>query len=365
MKHNDFNFLTIFSNISHAYFQIKLHDDIFHKAFTQTAKKEFAQDDHDISISYINNLSQDLFEALFLKKQKNLRMTISEIQSLIRTPYTLESFLSNYFYIVLNEYIKSFYNHRLGWKRISRFSAAIEDFIDWCQTLEHQNEENLFYLTPEDRIVANLEDIRKKKVKINVLNTYQGVPIQYKASVVHTAENCVYLKTHPIQEAAARDQKGIYILGTGSIEYDIYAQIKLVKYKGHTLLELRSFNILKESLSQRQGVRVQPKESIALTLLHAKRSFKVHLFDISLGGLAIITSQKVDIPEFTPIQIRISELLFGKTITINATFVQTSKFEENKKLHFKLNLKSSQETLLSRYIAKRQNEIIQTLKKWI
>jgi hypothetical protein len=361
MKKHNYNFYATFSTISHPHFQVDLHKNTINKSFIQTSHK-FLDSSHKLDIEH---LASALYRALFLKEESQLRTLLSTIHSHLKEPYTLENFLSNYFYLILNHYIKSFYGHRLGWKRISKFSNAIEDFIDWSQSIDYRMEDERDLLSAEERAIESLEVIREKKAKITVLNTYQGVPIQYKASVVHTTEGSVFLKVHPIQEAAAKDQGGIYILGIAPLEYDLFAQVKAVRYKGHVLLQLQGFNILKESLYQRQSVRVQPKINTSITLSYDKLNYKVQLFDISLGGLAIVTSKKIAIANFSSLKIKISDSLFGKEVTFNATLVHASRFESNEKYHFKLNLTASQETLLSRYIIKRQNEIIQNLKQWV
>jgi hypothetical protein len=360
MKNNNYNFYTVFTNISHAHFQVELYQETINKAFEQVAKKFLITDEIDIK-----TLSNSLYKALFFDEEHNLRTLLSKIYHHLKEPYTLENFLSNYFYIILNHYVKSFYNHRLGWKRIANFSTAIESFINWSQTIDYRIEDEISLLSPEEQAINNLELIREKKVKITTLNTYQGVPIQYKASVVHTTANSVFLKVHPIQEAAAKYQGGIYILGIAPLEYDLYAQIKAVRYKGHTLLELKELNILKNSLFQRQSVRVQPKINTQIQLNYDKLSYKVQLFDISLGGLAIATNKKIAIANYASLKIKIPDTLFAKETTFNATLIQSSRFENSEKYHFNLNLTTSQETLLSRYITKRQNEIIFELKKWV
>jgi hypothetical protein len=361
MKKNRTNFYMVFSNISHTDFQVELHKDTICNAFLQAAEKFL-----DFPENFdVHALSLEMYSALFLKQNSHMRTILSTIHANLKKQYTLENFLSNYFYIVLNHYIKSFYTHTLGWKPISKFANAIEQFIDWSQSVDYQIDKDTDILSPEEKAISSLEIIREKKVKVTVLNTYHGVPIQYKASVVHTTANSVYLKVHPIQEAAAREQKAIYVLGKSPLEYDLFAQVKPVKYKGHTLLELKNLNILKDGIYQRQSVRVEPQIATQLQLNYEKLSYKVNLYDISLGGLAVITTKKLNIPVFASLKIKIPDSLFGKDVTFNAVLVQSSHFEESEKYHFKLKLTTSQETLLGRYINRRQNEIIHDLKKWI
>ncbi len=360
MNKDDLGFLTTFASLSHAHFDISLYEETFIKAFVNHAKTALLP----MPSSELIALSRSLFGALFLNEDQHLRMTLSQIQSRIEPPNTLETVLSNYFYVVLNHYVKSFYGQRLGWRRISRLNSAIEHFIDWSQTLQYTPLNEALYLTPEEHAIENLEQVRVKGAKITVFNTYQGVPIQYHAAVVHTSEQKVYLKVHPIQEAAARFAQSIYILGTGAVENDLFARIKPVKYKGHTLLELYDFHPLKESLYQRQSVRVQPDAPLSVVIRNGSQHLKMQLFDISLGGVALISSRQINLEENAAITLEIPERLFGKDIELNGQLIHVSRFESSDKFHIQLHLRPSQETLIGRYIKRREQEIIQNLKQW-
>ncbi len=360
MNKDDLGFLTTFSSLSHAHFDIALYEETFIKAFVHHAKSALLT----TPSSDLTALSRSLFEALFMGQEQHLRMTLSQIQSRIEPPHTLETVLSNYFYVVLNHYVKSFYGQRLGWRRISRLNSAIEHFIDWSQTLQYTPINEPLYLTPEEHAIENLEQVRVKGAKITVFNTYQGVPIQYMALVVHTSEQRVYLKVHPIQEAAARFQQSIYILGTGPVENDLFARIKPVKYKGHTLLELHEFHLLKDGLYQRQSVRVQADTPVSVIVRSASQHFKMQLFDISLGGVALISSRQINLEENAAITLEVPERLFGKDIELSGQLIHVSRFESSDKFHIRLHLRPSQETLIGRYIKRREQEIIQNLKQW-
>lgn len=287
------------------------------------------------------------------------------IQRQLNVNISLSEFLSEYFYRVLEHYLNSFHNRKLGWKKVVLFSEAVDNFIEWCESSNFESEQGEVLFTQSEKILETLEQIRRKKAKITTFNTYHGVPIQYKATIIHTTQESVYIKAHPIQTAAAISQKDIYILGYSPLEYDIHAHVRPVKYKGHLLLELSSLNILKETLYQRQNVRVEPAEPVSISITTATQTYKVRLFDISLGGLAVVTDKRLQIEKYNSVKLKIGKNLLDKEIEIKAVLVHISLFETSQKYHFQLNLTSSQELLLNRYIAKREAQIIQRLKKWV
>ncbi len=360
MKNESLSFLNSLHEISHPHFQIELHRDTFLKAFIQIAKHDLEK----LDSAQRHQLAKELYEALFIQTDAPLRAILAQIRIHLKATRTLEDFLSNYFYIVLNYYTKSFYGHNFGWKRILKLAHAIDALIEWSKTLSFESESGALVLTPEEEAIEALEQLRLKKVKITVMNTYQGVPIQYKASIIHTTEKSVYLKVHPLQEAAARQQQSIYIIGNAPLNFDLFARIKAVRYKGYILLELTQFAQLKETLYQRQSVRVQPFRALYIHVSYENVHYKVRLFDISIGGIAVVTHNRVDIPKYASILIDVPELLFSKPMELKATLVHRSHFENSEKLHLQLALTTSQERLLSHYVAKREQEIIQTLKTW-
>ncbi len=360
MPNDNLTFLDAFRTIEHPYFQLQNHKTLFIQAFAQNAKSVMRSGDTD----QIGILSTSLYEALFEGSGVSLRATLDRIQSRIEAPHTLETLLSDFFYVVLNHYIKAGYGHQLGWKRIARLSDAVDRFIDWSRTLDYSNASASPLLSPEELALETLEQIRLGGNKIDLLNTYMGVPISYKAHVLHTTEKCAYIKAHPIQEAAAKQQQAVYILSSGLLENDIYARVKPVRYRGNVLLELHSLQPLQVGIYRRQNIRVEPEGLITVSIHHEERIYKLQLFDLSLGGVALLNPKHLPLNLFASVQIELPDRLLGKAMDINARLVHVSVFENNEKYHFQLHLKGSEETLLGRYIKRREQEIIHTLKMW-
>ncbi|MBN2895009.1 MAG: PilZ domain-containing protein [Campylobacterales bacterium] len=360
MPNDKLNFLDAFKTIEHPYFSLQSYKPLLIQAFAQNAKSIMRGGETD----WINALSTTFYEALFERSNASLRATLDKIQSRIEAPHTLETLLSDFFCVVLNHYIKASYGHQLGWKRIARLSDAVDDLIDWSRTLDFSTLSAANLLSPEEMALETLEQIRLKSTKIDLLNTYMGVPISYKAHVLHTTEKCAYIKAHPIQEAAAKQQQGVYILASDLLETDIYARVKPVRYKGNILLELHDLQPLQSGIYRRQNIRVEPEGAISAVIVHEEQRFKLQLFDLSLGGAALLSPKNLPLDLYASVRIELPERLAGKPLEINARLVHVSVFEHNQKYHFQLHLKGSEEQLLGRYIKRREQEIIHTLKMW-
>jgi c-di-GMP-binding flagellar brake protein YcgR len=140
---------------------------------------------------------------------------------------------------------------------------------------------------------------------------------------------------------------------------DLYAKVKPRILKGHDVLELSSFDQLSSSIHKRQTVRVYPEIKTNVLI----NNFTVTLFDISIGGIAVITPRALKLELFENVVVKIPDILFGNVINYNAELIHVSRYENGFKYHFKLHLNPSTESETSKFIIKRQKEIISELKE--
>ncbi len=346
--------------LSHPDFMLNTQRDMFRNAFYQVYKNSAV----DIASQELQTLEERFYDACYIDPQAPLRSLLNQLKTLLKPSVTLEVFLSNYFYIILNYYTKSLYTHDLGWKRISMLVRAIDELIDWSKSIGSLTSDSQLQPEAEEQALVIFETLRQKRAKVTLLNTYHGVPIQYKAIVIHTNEQGVYLKAHPLQEAAARSQQSVYVLSEDIFANDLLSRVKAVRYKGNVLLELTKLIPLHERLYPRRSIRVQPQKMLQIHIEDSHLRYRGMLFDISLGGLALTGSQTITLDKHTPVIITLPEIMFSKKLEIHANLVHRSRFQNNSKLHFKLLPTPAQETLLGKYIAKREQEIVQSLRQW-
>ncbi|MCK9372959.1 MAG: PilZ domain-containing protein [Sulfuricurvum sp.] len=347
---------SFFTNLVHPNFDTQTFRSIFIKAawkvYTESVK-------NPVPIKEFQLIIVPLFDALFFAKEKKILEEMKGVHNLLQTSEAIEPFLSDVFYIVLSYYVKSFYGTGGEWGKIIAFTNTIERFIAYVVD-KSGHDETLFIF--EDTLINALETLRQHNEPIMVLNTYYGVPIQYKAKIVHTDTQSVIIKTHPIQETAALLQNGIYLLKNGQFVNDVYAAVSTKMINGERFLELNRFDQLETSLFHRQSIRVQPSKPFDILLTSNGTHLKFELFDISLGGLAAIGKELYPLAIDSNVILHFPQEVMGHANAISGKFIFKSSYESGYKYHFKMNLTPQQEDELGKYIAKREHEIIKMLR---
>ncbi|MDD2266599.1 PilZ domain-containing protein [Sulfuricurvum sp.] len=347
--------INVFKSLSHPHFNIQL----FRPGFIKAAWKAYSDIvSTPISQSQFQVLIGALFDWLFLEKKSDSDTVLSDIRDLFRNSEEVERFLSDTFYIVLNHYIKSFYGHLGGWSKIVSFSTAIERFVTYAA---NRLDDESFFLF-EDAFINALETLRQKSEAITVLNTYYGVPIQYTAEILHTDTQSVILRVHPLQETAALIQNGIYILKKDQFINDVYASVNPITVEGERLLELKQFDQLQTSLFHRQSIRVQPPKPYSFTIVHPSLTLHCHLYDISIGGIAVTTKHPYAISPLSDVTLIFPPEIMGQSPEVKGKLVFKSSYEAGYKYHFKIETNLQQEGELGKYIARREQELIKKLR---
>lgn len=347
--------INVFKSLIHPNFDA----DAFRMTFIKAAWKVYTESEKElVSQSRFQQLIGKLYDWLFLEKKGNYETVLSDVRDLFRNSEAVERFFSDTFYIVLNYYIKSFYGNLGGWEKIILFATAIERFITHASN--RLDDESFFIF--EDAFINALEKLRQRAKPITVLNTYYGVPIQYPAHIVHTDMQSVILRVHPLQETAAILQNGIYILKNGQLVNDVYASVTPITVDGERVLELKRFDQLETSLFHRQSIRVHPPRAFSFTVQHPKLTLHCNLYDISIGGIAVTSKQSYPIPTMSEVSLIFPSEIMGNSMEFKGQLVYKSSFEGGYKYHFKIIPTLQQEAELSKYITKREQEIIKKLR---
>lgn len=350
------------TNVFKTLFHSNLDKNGLRVVFIKAAWKAYTDKENTpISQSEFQKLIGSLYDWLFLEKITDHTFLLSQLRELFRNTEAVELFLTDTFYIVLNHYIKSFYGQIGGWEKIIPFATAIERFITYTS---NRLEKETFFIF-EDALINALEKVRRRSETIMVLNTYYGVPIQYPAQILHTEPDSVILRVHPLQETAALLQNGIYLLQKGELIYDVYASVSPIMVEGSRALELSRFDQLETSLFHRQSVRVQPSMVLEFGVIDQKTRIKCHLYDISIGGIALISKHKYLLNNAHDMKLVFPKEIIRNESEVIGRLVFKSSFEGGYKYHFKLEPTLQQEDELSRYITHREQEIIKKLRQEI
>lgn len=349
---NTQNILSQFRRIPHR----SVGNDTFREWFTKIAWKVYSETTSSIEKSTLKDIEL-FFNTLFTNKSNDLDEVILLMRKKLRNHSDFEKFLNTLLYQILIYYIKSFDNHPDGWKILSDFIEASQEISAYCSQKENES-----IVAFDDIFINTMETLRTSKEAFNVLNTYLGVPIQYPASVIHTENDSIIIRTHPIQIISAIIQKGIYIVKNDRIQNDIFASVKVVNIQGQRYLRLYNFNPLRSSLSHRQHIRVQTPAPYTIQLTYGTAVQNCNAHDLSLKGVALVHNEIINISEDQEVILTLPTQITSTAIRLKAKFIFRSSYENRYKYHFKIYPTLSQENLISRYISAREQQIIQSLR---
>lgn len=332
-------------------------NDTFRKWFTKIGWKVYSDLATSIDRSALKDIEL-LFITLFSNRSDDLDGVIQLIRQKLGNHNDFEKFLNTLLYQTLIYYTKSFENNPEGWNILSDIISAFQKLILYCS-----DKENDPVYVFEDVMINAMEEMRSSKTLFPVLNTYFGVPIQFPATVVHTDDNSIIIKTKPIQIIAALIQKGIYILKNDWIDNDVFASVKVVNVQGERCLRLYNFNPLRTSFFQRQQVRVQTQAPFSVQVSFGNTIHSCSAHDISLKGSALTHHELIEIAPDQDVILIFPPQITSTAMRIKAKFVLRSSYESGYKYHFKLYPTLAQENLISYYISAREQQIIQSLRR--
>lgn len=336
-------------------FDLAEHKNKFIKTFIILSRKSFVK---PMSQELCINVATIIYEAFCNDKTSSLEKAIIRIEKHLKQTATIEKFLSNLFLIFLGDYSKAMVASKYRFKSIKIMVAAIDNFIETTCKLYSGSTVSVG-ASPDDIAIDKLEQLRQDKIPLHALNTYNGVPIEFPVTIIHTHMHKVILGVHPLQQTAATFQKGIYLLSEKLLGYDLYAYVEPAILDGKDCLELTRFDKLSGGLHKRQTIRVRPEMKTTTRI----NNHKAVLYDISIGGIATLSAQNLYLSDEKPITLELSDAYLGIHGKFSAILINTSAFERGYKYHLKLNLSPAEESEISRYIMERQQKIITDLKE--
>ena len=358
---NELKFLHVLSHLSHTKFDIVYFKSDFRKIFYKIYQ---TYGDDLLKKEDIIGLSDQFFNTLFLAKDKNIRVVLDIINKHLQQNCSIDVFLSNLFYIVMNHYIKSFYKSEVGFKNIANTSAAIHMFIEYSKCIDFSSNltSELCNVCDSSDIISHFEAMRNSGERIVMLNNYRGIPIQNLAKIIHTYEDKILVQTHDLQNSAANFEGSSYLLAKKQFGVNFSVTVKRRSIKGHDLLELRRFDKLDESFSPRQAIRIQLEDFPTVKITHNNINYNAKLYDLSYGGIAAVAARKIDAPQYTTLKVSLPDE-YKISTSVSASLIHVSEFESGFKYHFQIKFNQRDENRIMDIISQKQKDIVKELRE--
>ncbi len=141
------------------------------------------------------------------------------------------------------------------------------------------------------QILAALQGIKSGKLAndLRLLNYYHEIPVSYGASVDYVEGDMVDLTVHQHQVVVMKFDKKT-ILKSSHFPYDVISNVFRVKLS-NCLVTLTNFAYAVVRAERRKFVRVAVKDPQEAIFADGKRKIHGRLVDISLCGIAVLSSE--------------------------------------------------------------------------
>jgi hypothetical protein len=270
------------------------------------------------------------------------------------------SVLNKLFLILSNSYIKYLIKKKNSVYRLKTMAMLLDFYIKYAELRKNTEE-------PETaKIPKEIKEIRTNKKHLNLFTIYKGIPIAHKTNIISLdeKEGIIKVSANSYQIIAAKFHKEIFLLENDR-EYSFRADIKkFTAYK--KTMYLTNIEKVSRNAPKRSFIRVQPKEKIKALLKDTNSTLETVLYDISLRGLCVLgPSSDLKVSDMITAEF-IIHLEKPYLINTEGEIKSVTKLDSKTyRYHIHFELPTHYEYILSKYITKREKEIVKELNAYI
>jgi hypothetical protein len=212
----------------------------------------------------------------------------------------------------------------------------------------------------EKAIIDVLKGIFSGELKndLRILNYYKEIPVSYGATISHIDEDLVEMLVHQHQAVVMYVEKTAF-LKSDHFPHDVLANV----YKANInkcIGLFHNFSYAQIRAERRRFVRVQIVDPVKVNFRRIDKNFDGQMIDVSIGGLSLETSEKIDI-DIDTAGILTAELPTGK-LEMPGRLLKIASLEKGYCYIFEIEASPRIETAISQFIFQKQVEIIRELK---
>ncbi len=219
-----------------------------------------------------------------------------------------------------------------------------------------------------DDVMKQFEAIAAQEKPIHLINSYRGIPVSYEASIVTINQGYVALKVHPYQATC------MALEGKTHVQSDLLPEVYRAKAVAVDVLKsqaiLTEFAGVGGTVGNRMTARVQPREPIDAEIYDGEHRIPGKLADISPTGVGVFTFATYIYGDltfekggkvFVDFRLPTSEPVIRCQGKITSLVHQAGTFLH--RLGLQITATPSSEPLLQQYVALRQEEILDEMKR--
>ncbi len=224
-------------------------------------------------------------------------------------------------------------------------------------------EESMFSL--HEDIVSIFSKIHQANKELEFLNLYEGICVRNFGKIIKIEDDLVTCQVPLLQILAMIEEKNAYIVKNSFTANHVKAEVEEFDISQKTVT-LRNFVRLSNMpASQRIHTRVHPKKNILVTLQNDEQNLEGLMYDISKGGLALLSKTEFSCQEGDVLGVSFDLTLpksgETKTVNLDAELIILIDFEGNYRYCLKT-LPNEHEDFIAMYTDQREEETLKGLQ---
>jgi hypothetical protein len=253
-------------------------------------------------------------------------------------------------------------------QRINSFSNFLENSVE--DKIEEYNlkvgfgNQNQIYSS--NNIINIFTKMQKDGRKVRFMNLYQGTHISHEGEIVSVNDESIVFKIeNELQVIAMKLEGKAYMIKDKYLDRYIKADISHSNFSDKTIVLDNFVYLLNLPAVQRKYIRIYPNILIKVTLENRKNiELKGNLYDLSIGGLGIISNENQGFYAGASVDIKFNLILQNKEyeIHIKGKILNIIEYMSSYRYCLKMNTNEKNSKEIKKYIKLREKEILEELK---
>ncbi|AFL67469.1 PilZ domain-containing protein [Sulfurospirillum barnesii] len=353
-----------------------LHSALFLEEFESDFRAYFVlvakEYDNSIDEEEISAIAKTTYATVFEsdEKIKKLKQTLLSVMQKDRLKLTCVLTRSMLYFM---EKYRVFCKERQSVAYLDVLCACVYRFHEICEKTTSQAPSFIHFgqsgdvlFSHTNSILETFQTMKEAGEKVVFLNLYKGVPISSEARIVSIDhESVTFTSEGELQAIAIKLDNNAFIVKNAYFTKHIKADVVSYNFKSNTV-KLTNFTYLMAMPAlQRESIRVHPDILATVYMHHHNAQTSGRLYDISMNGLGIVSNENhgIFIGAKVKIEFELNELSQDRKIEVEGEVINIIEYNTSYRYCMRIFPDSFMRQKISHYITKREEEILEELKK--